>query len=121
MNQEPGQAAQTNADLLTALKALDNPCVRFTLDFGHADRSAGIAETIGDFTGLVRHVHIHDSDGKKDHQEIGRAKVDFASFKPFLAGFPHMLLMECANASDPDGCVVRSRDHLRHLLGDAAR
>ena len=58
--------------------------MRLTLDFGHADRSAGIAETIGDFTGLVRHVHIHDSDGKKDHQEIGRATVDFASFSATL-------------------------------------
>jgi sugar phosphate isomerase/epimerase len=121
MNQEPGQAARTNGELLTVVKTLDNACVRLTLDFGHADRSVGIAESIGDFAGLVRHVHIHDSDGKKDHQEIGRARVDLASFTPFLARFPHMLLMECVDASDPDGCVVRSRDCLKRLLGDAAR
>jgi len=66
-------------------------------------------------------MHLHDSDGQRDHQEIGKAKLDFAQYLDVLKPFPFTLAMESRDESDPEGCVLRSRDALKRVLQDAAR
>jgi sugar phosphate isomerase/epimerase len=112
---------KTYDELVQIVRDVRSPAVQITLDIGHADRAEGIREAFQAFGPYLRHIHIHDSDGQRDHQEIGVAKVDFASYLDILKAFPHMLVMEIIPDDDPAGAMLRSRDRLKRLLGESAR
>ncbi|MBI4202403.1 MAG: sugar phosphate isomerase/epimerase [Chloroflexi bacterium] len=112
---------KTYEELVQVVRDAASPAVRITLDIGHADRAEGIWEAFQAFAPYLRHIHIHDSDGRQDHQEIGLAKVDFKGLSDLLAPFPHMMVMEIIVQDDPAGAAIRSRDRLKAILGNAAR
>ena len=117
----PGQVVQSYQELLQLVEAVSSPAVQITLDTGHAHLSDGITEAIETFSPYLRHVHIHDSDGKRDHLEMGIGGLDFTQWLDTLMTYPYTLVMETRNDADPEGNVLRSRDRLKELLGDAAR
>ncbi len=112
---------KTYPELAQVVRDADSHVVRICLDVGHADRAEGIRPAFEEFAPLLRHIHIHDSDGERDHQEIGTSKVDFASYGDLLKPFPNMMVMEMRGGDDPVGVALRSRDRLKDVLGDAAR
>jgi hypothetical protein len=52
---------------------------------------------------------------------MAREGLDFAQYLDVLKPFPFTLAMESRDESDPEGCVLRSRDALKRVLQDAAR
>ena len=121
LHHTPGQVIQSYQELLELVQAVSSPAVQITLDTGHAHLSDGITEAIETFSPYLRHVHIHDSDGQRDHLEMGRGGLDFSQWLDTLRTYPFTLAMETRNDADPEGNVLRSRDRLKELLGDAAR
>ena len=117
----PGDVFQSYGELADLVKQLDTSLVKIILDVGHADRSDGLRPAFDAFGPYIRHMHVHDSDGERDHQEIGKAKLDFGLYLDVLEPFPYTLAIESRDEQDPEGCVLRSRDALKAVLGDAAR
>lgn len=114
--QRPGDVVRSYRELLEVVRAVGSPAVGVTLDTGHAARTEGLEPALKLFGPLIRHIHIHDSQGGEDHLELGRGALDFRPLAPFLRGFPHILTMECQDTGDPEGAVLRSRDWLEALL-----
>ncbi len=119
MHHVPGQVIQNYGELLGLVECLNSPAVQITLDMGHADRSDGITEAFEIFSPYLRHIHIHDSDGKRDHLEIGLGTLDFARWSETLQAYPFSMVLESRNNADPEGNVLRSRDRLTQVLGSA--
>jgi len=117
----PGQVIQSYEELRDLVKRLGSPAVQITLDTGHAYLSDGLTRAFKTFAPFLRHIHIHDSDGQRDHLEMGLGGVDFAQWMDALRPYPFSLVMETQNEADVEGSVLRSRDNLKRLLGDAAR
>ena len=117
----PGDVFQSYSDLRGVVEAINHPLLKIILDVGHADRSDGLREAFDAFGPYIRHIHAHDSTGQRDHLEIGKAQLDFSKFLDVLKPFPYTLAMESRDESDPQGCVLRSRDVLAEVLGEAAR
>jgi sugar phosphate isomerase/epimerase len=117
----PDQVIQSYGELRDLVKSLGSPAVQITLDVGHALLSDGLTEAFETFAPFLRHIHMHDSDGQTDHQELGLGGTDFGQWIDVLLPFPFSLVMETRNDADIEGSVLRSRDHLKRLLGDAAR
>jgi len=118
---EPPYVIQSYGELVDLARSLDSPVVRIILDMGHADCADGLQPAFEAFAPYLRHIHIHDSDGRQAHYEIGKGKLDFTRYQDVLKSFPFTLAMECTDEHDPVGCVLRSRDALKSLLQDAAR
>ena len=57
------------------------PHLGFTLDIGHNEKDGDQAYPLFYQTGKIRHIHMHDTDGKKDHLAIGPGNVDFTKYK----------------------------------------
>lgn len=56
-----------------------NDYLGFTLDIGHNEKDNNIA--LESFKqNKIRHIHIHDYDGKNDHLEIGSGIIDFKKY-----------------------------------------
>ena len=87
MHHVPGQVIQNYKELLGLVEPLNNPALQITLDMGHADRADGITEALDVFSSYLRHIHIHDSNGKRDHLEIGLGELD----RPGLGSGHHLL------------------------------
>jgi sugar phosphate isomerase/epimerase len=117
----PGYVIQSYAELVKLVEMVDSPAVRITLDVGHADIADGLQPAVETFAPYLRHVHIHDSDGQRDHQEVGRGTLSFSEYLRFLKPYPFTMVIESRDESDPEGCVLRSRDRLKELLGGSAR
>ena len=117
----PGQVVQSYGELRDLVKSVASPAVQITLDTGHAYLTDGLTAAFETFAPALRHVHIHDSDGRQDHLEMGLGGVDFTPWVGVLRSYPFSLVMETHNDADIEGSIVRSRDHLKRLLGDAAR
>ena len=73
------------------------------------------------FAPYLRHIHIHDSNGKRDHLEIGQGKLDFGQWLEQWRDYPFTMVLETRDDSDPQGSVLRSRDRLKEILGPAVR
>ena len=56
----------------------------FTLDIGHNEKNGNKAFKEFLFTNKIRHVHMHDYDGKKDHLTIGTGIIDIDKYKNIL-------------------------------------
>ena len=117
----PGYVVQSYAELVELVGSVGSPAVQITLDIGHAHLSDGIRPAFDAFADHLRHIHAHDSDGRRDHYEIGKASLDFSNFRELLEAYPFTMAMESRDEDDPEGCVLRSRDRLKELLGSAAR
>ena len=117
----PGYLVQSYSELVELIEQVDSEAVRITLDIGHADLSDGLRSAFETFAPYLRHVHIHDSDGNRDHQEVGKGNLDFAEYLDFLEPYAYTLAMETKDESDAEGCVLRSRDRLKEVLGHSAR
>ena len=121
LHHAPGQVIQSYAELLKLVQAVSSPAVQITLDTGHADLSDGITGALDTFAPYLRHIHIHDCDGQRDHLEIGQGKLDFALWLEQFRAYPFTLVVETRNDADPRGSVLRSRDRLKEILGPLAR
>ena len=119
LHHAPGQVIQSYAELLELVQAVSSPAVQITLDTGHADLSDGITGALDTFAPYLRHMHIHDSDGQRDHLEIGQGNLDFARWLDQWRAYPFTLVVETRNDADPQGSVLRSRDRLKEILGPA--
>lgn len=117
----PGQVIQSYAELVELVETVGSPLVRITLDVGHADLSDGLRSAFEAFAPYLRHIHVHDSDGQRDHHEIGAGKLDFPSYLDVLGPYPYTMAIESRDERDVEGCVLRSRDRLKEALGQAAR
>ena len=56
----------------------------FTLDIGHNEKNNNKAYPLFMNTNKIRHIHMHDFDGKKDHLTIGKGIVDFKKYEDIL-------------------------------------
>jgi sugar phosphate isomerase/epimerase len=121
MHHNPGQVIQKYTDLLNLVEAVSSPAVQITLDVGHADRADGITDALETFAPYLRHIHMHDSNGVRDHLEIGQGRLDFSQWIDKWRDYPFMMVLESRNESDLHNSVVRSRDRLRDVLGPAER
>ena len=121
MHHVPGQVIQNYEELLGLVEPLNNPALQITLDMGHADRSDGITEAFEVFSPYLRHIHVHDSNGKRDHLEIGLGELDFSRWSDRLKDYPFSMVLESRNNEDPEGNVLRSRDLLTRSLGGSSR
>ena len=121
LHHAPGQVIQSYQALLELIEAVSSPAVQITLDTGHADLSDGIGSALETFSPFLRHIQSHDSDGKRDHLEMGAGNLDFTQWLDEFRAYPHTFVLETRNDADPEGSVLRSRDQLKALLGDAAR
>ena len=117
----PGFVIQSYAELVELIEMVGSPAVGITLDIGHADRTDGLRLAFETFPPYLRHIHIHDSDGQRDHQEIGKGKLDFTEYRDVLESYPFTMAIESRDEHDKEGCVLRSRDHLKQVLGTSAR
>ena len=117
----PGSVIMSYQELVELIEAVDSPAVRITLDLGHADLSDGLRPAFETFAPYLRHIHIHDSDGNRDHREVGKGTIDYTAILDCLEPYPFTMAIESRDESDPEGCVIRSRDRLKELLGTAAR
>ena len=121
MHHNPGQVIKKYTDLLNLVEAVSSPAVQITLDVGHADRADGITDALETFAPYLRHIHMHDSNGVRDHLEIGQGRLDFSQWIDKWRDYPFMMVLESRNESDLHNSVVRSRDRLRDVLGPAVR
>ena len=121
MHHVPGQVIQTYAELLEVVQAVSNPAVQITLDTGHADRADGVTDALDTFAPYLRHVHIHDSNGQRDHLEIGRGNLDFGQWLDHWRDYPFSMVLESGKDDDPQASVLRSRDRLKNIFGSALR
>ena len=117
MHHVPGQVIQNYQELLGLVEPLNNPALQITLDMGHADRADGITEAFEVFSPFLRHIHVHDSNGKRDHLEIGLGDLDFSRWSERLRAYPFTMVLESRNNEDPEGNVLRSRELLSQSLG----
>ena len=117
----PGYVLQSYAELVDLVEMVDSPAVRITLDIGHADLADGLRPAFEAFAPYLRHIHAHDSDGQRDHYEVGVGSLDFSDYLDFLEPYPFTMAIESRDESDVEGCVLRSRDRLKSVLGPAAR
>lgn len=60
------------------------PNLGFTLDIGHNEKNGNKAYPLFYPTGKIRHIHMHDYDGKSDHLAIGDGIVDFSKYQDLL-------------------------------------
>lgn len=60
------------------------PHLGFTLDLGHNAKNGDKAYPLFYPTGKIRHIHMHDTDGKSDHLAIGSGNIDFSKYKDLL-------------------------------------
>ena len=81
----------------------------------------GITEAFEVFSPFLRHIHVHDSNGKRDHLEIGLGELDFSRWSDRLKDYPFSMVLESRNNEDPEGNVLRSRDLLTRSLGGSSR
>ena len=56
----------------------------FTLDIGHNEKNGDKAYPAFKETNKIRHIHMHDYDGKSDHLEIGKGIIDFSKYQDLL-------------------------------------
>ena len=117
----PGQVVKSYDELLNLVQGVASPAVQITLDTGHAHLSDGLKGAFDTFSPFLRHLHIHDSDGRRDHLEIGQGIVDFGELREVLGSYPFAMALETRNDDDPEGGVLHDRDSLKQLLGDAVR
>jgi sugar phosphate isomerase/epimerase len=117
----PGNVVLSYQELVGIVEAVNSPAVRITLDTGHAHLSDGVGAAFDAFGPYVRHIHMHDSDGKVDHFEVGEGEIDLENVKSQLTDFPFTLALETQRTDDGEAGTLRSRDRLKSLLGDSAR
>ena len=118
---EPGMVIQSYAELVGIIETVDSEAVRITLDVGHAYLADGLRPAFQAFETYLRHIHMHDSDDRRDHQEIGKGQIDFDDYREYLVRYPFTMAMESKDEDDVEGCVLRSRDRLRELLGTSTK
>ena len=56
----------------------------FTLDIGHNEKNGNKAYPLFNQNNKVRHIHLHDYNGKSDHLTIGQGIIDFNKYKNIL-------------------------------------
>ena len=112
-----GNVFHNYAELFKVVETIGHPLMKIILDIGHADRTDGLNEAFKTFGKEIRHIHIHDSSGLIDHLEIGKGKLDFYQYLDILKSFPYTLAIESRDETDPEGCVLRSRNALMKVLG----
>ncbi len=117
----PEEVVRSYEEMVQLVESVGSPTVRITLDTGHADLADGLRPAFEAFVPYLRHIHVHDSDGKRDHHEIGRGRIDFAGIAELLESYPFTMSIESRDEQDEEGCVLRSRDRLKELLGTSAR
>ena len=117
----PRSLIQSYDELVQLVETVDSPAVGITLDVGHADQAEGLRPAFDAFAPYLRHIHIHDCADGRDHREIGTGAVDFTAYLADLHAYPFTLAIESRDEEDAEGCVLRSRDRLKDLLGPSAR
>ena len=91
------------------------------MDVGHA-QTCGVppALFLGEFSGRLAHVHVHDNSGQGDeHRPVGEGSIHWQSIAQALvdAGYQGLVADEALNLP----AQVRGRERLEALLGLAAR
>lgn len=54
----------------------------FTLDIGHNEKDESKALNL--FKNKIRHIHMHDYNGKSDHLTINTGNIDFTKYKEYM-------------------------------------
>ena len=68
-----------------AIKIISNyDHLGFTLDIGHNEKNKNLAFPIFKETNKIKHIHLHDFDGKTDHLPIGKGIIDFNKYQSVL-------------------------------------
>ncbi len=68
-----------------AVKVIEEyPYLGFTLDIGHNEKDGNKAYPIFKETNCIRHIHMHDYDGKSDHLALLSGKIDFHKYQDVL-------------------------------------
>ena len=69
-------------EAINIIKKYDN--LGFTLDIGHNEKNENKAYPLFLKTNKIRHIHLHDYDGKKDHLTIGKGTINISKYKNVL-------------------------------------
>lgn len=56
----------------------------FTLDIGHNEKNCNKAYELLKDIDKIRHIHMHDYDGKKDHLTLGNGIIDFQKYDELI-------------------------------------
>ena len=70
----------------------------FTLDIGHNEKNGNKAFPLFQETNKIRHIHMHDYDGKSDHLAIGSGMIDFVKYNKILKD--NYVVVEVKEAND---------------------
>jgi sugar phosphate isomerase/epimerase len=96
-------------------EAVENPFFGLCLDIGHQNIAGGLTagawiERMG---GRLRHVHLHDNNGKKDeHLPIGRGTIDF---QPIFRAL-HRFAPEAALSLEVDSDIETKVNNLADVI-----
>ena len=91
--------------LLAVAEGVDHPDFGLCLDLGHANcySQESPEEWIGTLGSRIRHVHIHDNDGREDaHKAAGTGNIDFRKLIPMITAFSGGVswTIECAGREE---------------------
>ncbi len=74
------QAAEEAIGLAKALELLlESPAFGLTLDAGHSHAAGGVDEPLM-ISDRLRHMHLHDARGRRDHLALGTGEVDWPKY-----------------------------------------
>lgn len=119
LHHRQGDVIRSYAHLVDVVERVDSPAVRITLDVGHAAIHDGIPGAIEAFGPLIGHLHLDDARDGIDHLEVGRGDIDMDEYAGLIGpDGPRTATLEVADADDPHGCILRSRDVLRRRFGE---
>lgn len=95
--------------------------LQITFDVGHAFMNLGknslLLRSIKKLSSRLMHVHVHDSDGCRDHLPIGKGTVDFPSIIDVLKciGYDGCLSLEL-NENSPERWIREGKEILGRLI-----
>lgn len=121
----PGYLVQQHSDLVEIVDVVDSKAVCITLDVGHAWGSGGIHEALASFGSRIRHVHLHDCSGAQNggnigqHQEIGFGLIDYGLLTELVSDNDRIAVLEVFASEDNQSAILRSRDAMQTIWGDA--
>jgi len=78
----------------------------FTLDIGHNEKNGNKAYELLKDTNKIRHIHMHDYDGKKDHLTLGVGIIDFKKYDKLIS--KNYVVIEIKEESE----LINSIDYL---------
>lgn len=104
-------------NILEAFKKIVNyPNLYYTLDVGHDLKNGEEASNLFMENPLkIKHLHIHDFDGKTDHCELGKGKVNVKKYLNFCKENNIYAVIEVKREKELEDSIKYIRDYLEFI------